>query len=314
MTKDDQPDARDHALSEASSALPPIVDTHLHFLDLNHFDYPWLSGPGEEHLRHDYLPADWVQDAGSLDIIATVHIQAEVDHDTDPVAETSWLETIASSHNGIRLPSVCIGYADLRAHDLSDVLDRHQEHASFRGIRQEAWYTPGSQRADMPTTDLLADPRWIGGLRQLSARGLIFELLVWPHQLERATEILRGLPEFPVVIEHLGVPNSNPADRTLWRKNLTEIARTLPRATLKISGMQLCSELWTMGAITDVIHEAIDAFSAERCMFGSNFPVDRPLISYEALWRTFGEITRHLSQHERLAIFAQNAIATYQIR
>jgi hypothetical protein len=72
-----------------------VIDTHVHHLDLNRFRYPWLDDPEFDALRTDYLPADYRADAGDVEIEGWVHVQADVDHDSDPVEETSWLSRLA---------------------------------------------------------------------------------------------------------------------------------------------------------------------------------------------------------------------------
>ena len=89
-----------------------------------------------------------------------VHIQAEVDHQLDPVAETAWVESLAeeASAAGLPGPLACVVYADLRAANVRDLLSRHCSYPPTRGVRQEAWFDPGSTRADIPREDLLSDP------------------------------------------------------------------------------------------------------------------------------------------------------------
>ncbi|MEO3824728.1 amidohydrolase family protein [Actinomadura sp. B10D3] len=290
-----------------------IVDTHLHFWDLGRFRYPWLDDEGVSDLRSDYLPADWASDADGLDIVATVHVQAEMDHDVDPVRETSWLDTLADDGPGDRVPTVCVGYADLRDPALADVLDRHARYPLFRGIRQEAWFSPGAQhRADMPDTDLLADPAWARGLRLLASRGLLFELMVWPDQLPRAAELLRELPDLPVIVEHMGLPGSA-GGHHLWRTNLTRFAREVPWSVVKLSGMRLCAESWTAGGARSLVQQTVETYGPSRCVFGSNYPVDRSLTSYRGLWSAFDDFTSDFTEAERRAMFHDNALRTYAI-
>lgn len=298
-----------------------IVDSHLHLWDLGRFAYPWLSDPDCADLRADYLPADWRADAQAVDIAATVHVQAEIDHAVDPVEETAWLDSLAAAGgaDGAPVPTVCVGYADLRAPDLDDVLDRHQRYPLFRGIRQEAWYDPYSTRADLPRHNLLDDPAWVAGLRRLAARQLTFDLLVWPHQLVRAAEIFRELPQLPVVLEHAGLPPPDPGYREQWRDGMRWFAAQVPWAVLKLSALRSVSPTWSVVELRPVVREAIEIFGPSRCMFGSNFPVDRslpagkPAVAYADLWRAYQEMTSDLSAAERAAIFREAAVRAYRI-
>lgn len=292
----------------------PVVDTHIHLWSLQRFHYPWLKDPGAEGLQWDYLVDDWRQDAKDVDVLGTVHVQAEVDHSIDPAEETAWLAALAAEQTSNPAPAVCVGYADLRAPDLDEVLDRHQEHALFRGIRQEAWYDPQSRRSDVPRTNLLDDPAWIAGLGRLSARGLSFDLLVWSHQLEQAASIFRDHPDLHLILEHTGVPPGVSAEALAgWRSGMQTFAEQVPNAMLKISGLIFVSPTWALEEIEPVVEEALEIFGPSRCMFGSNFPVDRPAVTYGELWAAYDRFTAGLSSQERAAVFRDNAARFYRI-
>jgi predicted TIM-barrel fold metal-dependent hydrolase len=288
--------------------LPRIVDAHLHLWDLDVLPYPWLDDPGCEPLRADYLPDDLRADSEGLDLAATVHVQAEMSHELDPVSETSWLAELARDGEPA-VPTVCVGYADLRRPDLDDVLARHQEYAFFRGVRQEAWFDPQSTRADVPRENLLDDPRWVRGLDRLALRGLSFDLLVWDHQLRQAATIFRELPDLTLVLEHLGVP---PAAQYLdrWRQGLRQFARQVPWARLKLSALGMAGG---RDVARPLIREAIEIFGPDRCLFASNFPVERPALSYRGVWATYDAVTADLSLSERAALFAGTATRIYRI-
>ncbi|HZV72235.1 MAG TPA: amidohydrolase family protein [Conexibacter sp.] len=288
----------------------PIVDTHLHFLDLARFAYPWTEHPDFASLRRDYLPQDWQADAGEREVLAGVHVQAEVDHAIDPAQETAWLASLPEPV----APMVHVAYADLRAADLDDVLARHRAHPAVRGIRQEAWFDPQSTRADIPRVNLLSDPTWRAGLARLPVHGLSFDLLVWPHQLVHAAEIFAALPQLAVVVEHTGLPPlGDAAGMQLWRDGLARFAATVPHAVLKISAMAFIASGWTTGVVGPIVREALEIFGPQRCMLGSNFPVDRGAASYAEIWSGYEQITADLSAAERTALFSGTALRTYHI-
>jgi len=288
-----------------------IVDAHAHFWKLDRFDYPWLADPGAEGLDHDYLPEELATDIGDLPVRAIVHVQAEMDHALDPAAETAWLASLKEA-GGPGRPTVCVGYADLRSPDLPDVLDRHEQFELFRGIRQEAWFDPQSQRADIPRFNLLDDPAWQRGLDELERRGLSFDLLVWPAQLEQAARLFRDRPGLPVVVEHVGLP-VDPDAREVWRSAMRTFAQQVPHAHLKISALRFISPTWDAAELGPVIAEAIDIFGINRCMLGSNFPVDRPAVSYRTVWEWYGEAIGGFSATERAAVLHGAAQRFYRI-
>lgn len=291
-------------------SIPPIVDTHLHFWKLGHLDYPWLADPGAAFLRHDYLPEDLLADAAGLQLAGTVHVQAEMSHDVDPVLETAWLSELAAADHGI--PTAIVGYADLRDDRLADVLDRHQAHPRFRGIRQESWFDPQSTRADVPTVNVLDDPRWVAGLGELARRGLVFDLLVWDHQLPQAAGIFGALPDLPVVLEHTGVL-TDLALHDRWSAGLRTFAAQVPQALMKISGLMVPSPSYDPAVLRPLVREVLEIFGPARCILGSNFPVDRAGISYRDLFAFLDDCTSDLSAAERGAIFHGNARRIYRL-
>ena len=222
--------------SSAVDCTHRLIDAHVHHVDLGRFRYPWLQHPDFAALRAGYLPADYQADAAGRPVAGWVHVQAEVDHALDSVAETAWVSALAAEARaaGVPGPLGCVVYADLRASDLSGLLADHSRYPLTRGVRQEAWFDPASARADIPRHDLLSDPAWREGYAALAGFGLSFDLLAWPWQLPQAAAIAADAPAVPVVLEHLGLPDPV-HDRGLraWRTGVAALA-ALPHTSVKL--------------------------------------------------------------------------------
>ncbi|MBO0769916.1 MAG: amidohydrolase family protein [Actinobacteria bacterium] len=254
-----------------------LIDAHVHHLDLDRFRYPWLEHPDFRALRAGYPPAGYLADTAGTPVAGWVHVQAEVDHALDPVAETGWVSALAEEARaaGVPGPLGCVVYADLRAPDLPGLLARHTRYPLTRGVRQETWFDPASTRADIPRRDLLSDPAWREGYAALAGFGLSFDLLAWPSQLPQAAAIAAAAPDVPVVLEHLGLPD--PArDRGLktWRAGVAALAG-LRHACVKLSAFSLLGSPPDTPRVREVVGELLELFGPERCMVGSNFPVER---------------------------------------
>ena len=209
---------------------------------------------------------------------------------------------------------VYVGYANLASPDLEKVLDGHQQYDAFRGIRQEAWFDPASTRADMPRENMLLDPAWRKGLPKLSSRGLSFDLLVWSHQLKQAAEVFADVPDLQLIVEHTGMPTLDDDDAMHeWREGLALIAERVPDSVLKISAMALFAGGWTTERLRPIVLESIELFGPDRCMLGSNYPVDSKIAEYEAIWSGYEDIVGSFSGEERTAIFSGTALRTYRI-
>ena len=292
----------------------PIIDTHIHFWDRARFRYPWLETDDWAAIRDDYLPRHLAADAAGHDVRGLVHVQADIDRAIDPVEETAWLASLADSAPQDFPQLVCIGYADLCSSELDDILERHARHELLRGIRQEAWFDPASTLPGVLSTNLLLEPAWLEGLRTVMRHGLSFELLVKPEQLALAAQIFRELPDLPVVLEHTAVPVlTDGVPPAKWREGMRTFARSVPHSVLKISAMGFIHPSWKTEDIRPLVLESIEIFGPARCMFGSNFPVERPSSSYSRLWQAYDEITRDFSASERAKLFHGTAERAYRL-
>ena len=204
-----------------------MIDTHVHHWELGRFRYPWLDDTAFDDLRKDYFPPDYRADAAEMPVDGWVHIQAEVDHQLDPVAETAWVESLAeeASAAGLPGPLACVVYTDLRAANVRDLLSRHCSYPLTRGARQEAWFDPGSTRADIPRG--LAQRSGLAG--RLSSPGGVRTLIRsagLAHSAAAGRPIAADNPAVPLVLEHLGLPDP-PATRVcvpgglVWRSWLS---------------------------------------------------------------------------------------------
>jgi|APTNR8051073442_1049403.scaffolds.fasta_scaffold05029_4 predicted TIM-barrel fold metal-dependent hydrolase len=290
-----------------------IIDTHQHFFDFERFRYPWLDDDAFAALRVPYLLPDLLADVGNVDVVGTVYVQALVDLDADPVLETAWVQSVADGGGPRRLPSAIVGYADLRQARLEDTLARHCQHSLFRGIRQLTRYEPKSEQADLSRVNLLTDSDWQAGYRTLARFGLSFDMVTFPWQLPDAARLVGSVPDVPVVLEHLGLPRFGDTEAmAIWRTGLRAFA-AVDHAHLKISALGELAPLWTTATMRPIVLEAIDTFGVDRCMFGSNYPVEKLSTPYETYWSALGDITASLSGDERNKLFNGNAERFYRI-
>lgn len=292
-----------------------MIDTHVHHWQLDRFDYPWLDDPAFDDIRTNFLPSDYSAGTAGVTVEGWVHVQAEVDHGLDPVAETAWVASLAEQarRGSVAGPVACVVYADLRAANLRQVLAGHRTYPLTRGVRQETWFDPASTRADIPREDLLSDPAWQQGYRTLAEFGLSFDLLAWPRQLRQAAEIAAGVPDVPVVLEHLGLPDpvSDPGLRS-WRAGVTTLAQ-LPHGHVKLSAFSWLGNPRDEQAVQDVVRELIDVFGPRRCMAGSNFPVERLAGSFREFYELLLECLSDVPDEERAEILTGTARRFYRI-
>lgn len=301
--------------SSAVECPPRLIDAHVHHVDLGRFRYPWLEHPDFAALRADYLPASYRADAAGVPVAGWVHVQAEVDHAIDPVGETAWVSGLAEQARaaGVAGPLACVVYADLRAPDLPGLLARHARYPLTRGVRQEAWFDPASARADIPRHDLLSDPAWRDGYAALAEFGLSFDLLAWPWQLPQAAAIAADAPAVPVVLEHLGLPDpAHDCGLQAWRAGVAALA-ALPHACVKLSAFSLLGIPRDAHRVREVVGDLLGLFGPERCMVGSNFPVERLGGGFDSWYELVLATLDGLPSHDRAEVFGGTARRFYRL-
>ena len=239
-----------------------IVDPHIHLWDLwtriyPHFETPAPDGSNAAICR-SYLIDEYLREGGDeFEIVGAVHVEA---FPTDPIRETETLQKVADTN---KLPLVIVGNGDLTSPDFPALLERHQQFPIFRGVRQVVNMHPDPRRSYV-TRDLMAEPNFLAGLRELGRRGLSFDLQLYPHQMETAAALAAKAPDTRIILNHAGMW----ADRNLagWRQYKAGL-RTLaaqPNIVAKISGLGMLDNRWTTESIRPLVLENIEAFGTER--------------------------------------------------
>ena len=295
-----------------------IADAHHHLWDLENNRYPWLQEPVEHFagdysdIRRTYLIGDLQHDASEFELSKSVHLQAEYDH-SDPVGETAWLQSVHDDPASEGLPSAAVAYANFEADDVEEVLARHCEYSVMRGIRYMLNYGDEPRMRFAPRDGLTRDPKWLSGYRQLAKFGLSFDCQVWPWQLQDAARLAGDNPDIPVILNHTGMPiNRDPAGMSEWREGLKALAAN-GNASAKISGLGMLDREWDAERIRPFVLDTIEAFGTDRCMFASNYPVDRLFGTFSRIWRAFDETTRDFTPEERSNLFHDNAVRIYRL-
>ncbi|MEV6771559.1 amidohydrolase family protein [Nocardia sp. NPDC051030] len=258
---------------------------------------------------HPYLPADYREDAGDVPVEAIVHIEVEWTGKgrLAQAEETRW---VASLPFGIDTPALgaIIGAADPAAPGFAELLDAHRSASPlFRGIRTRVEHHPDPDvRGHKKPPGALTSPKFLDGFAALAERKLSFEAWVYSQQLPEVTGLAERYPDATIVLNHLATPagifgpvgkytGRNPGERRelflRWRDDLSALA-THPNVVAKVSGLMmpiLGHPLPPRGEPTPVpvlldriapmLEHALDVFGADRLLWGSNFPVDKPITS-----------------------------------
>ena len=295
----------------------PIVDAHQHFWEIGHGRYPWLEREtvpfryGDyQALRRTYLPPDYFADAAGQGVVATVHMEAEWDP-ADPVGETRWIERLQAATG---FPTVCVAQAWLERDDAPSVLAAQAASPLVRGIRQKPRAAAAPDRVEKGAPGSMGDPAFRRGYALLERHGLSYDLQTpWWH-LEEAAELATAFPRTTVIVNHTGLPaDRSEAGLAGWRAALRTVAECR-NVFLKVSGLGRKGLPWTLEANGPVIRDAIAIFGPRRCMFASNYPVDRLAGPFATIFDGFRAAVSDLPPADQRRLFHDNAAEVYRIR
>lgn len=297
-----------------------IVDAHHHLWDLNneHTKYSWLMvKEGEAFfgdyaaIRKSYLLEDYVEDSKNQNIIKSVHIQAEHDDDK-PVNETAWLQNLADTHSS-NLPNAIVAYADFSKNNISEVLDAHQAYKNTRGIRQILSYNKEEPKYSHASEDFMKNSVWIENFRNIRNRNLSFDIQIYKHQMQDAVDLATKYDDVLFILNHTGEPCYQTEEYIHnWKENMKKLA-SCENIVAKISGLGMFDPQWTIDSTRIFVEKTIQIFGIERCMFASNFPVDKIFNTFDNYWNSFKEITKDYSENDIKLLFSSNAEKYYKI-
>jgi predicted TIM-barrel fold metal-dependent hydrolase len=245
---------------------------------------------------------DWEADQLSAEMsvanaVAAVHVQCS--DGPDPIAETHWIAEQARSWPIVR---AIVGRADLTAANIETLLDAHMAASPlFRGVRDLGML--GGVQPDAVEA----------GLTALAARNLSWDLqCVW-EQMDAGLQCARAHEDLKIALLHAGFPLGRDAEYLRsWRAAIRRLAEA-PNVVCKLSGLGMGDHSWTPESWRPWLSECIDAFGADRCMFGSNFPVDRLYARYDRVLEAFEPVLTALSEPERDQILVGNAQEFYDL-
>ncbi|MEM5339561.1 amidohydrolase family protein [Paraburkholderia azotifigens] len=320
----------------------PVLEPALAIVDAHH--HLWDRQTGR------YLADEFGNDVASGHrVVSTVYVQCRsmLRHDgpeaMKPVGEVEFANGIAAMFaSGAYGPARCceaiVGGADLTlGAELDAVLEAMLQISGgrLRGIRNPlAWHASPdvSSSPVTPPCDRMASPVFRQGVRALGRFGLSLDAWVYHTQLDDLYDLARAAEHVSVVIDHFGGPlgvgphaGQRPAVHAEWKQKLARLA-SLPNTRIKLGGAGMnvfgfdfaARELPPSSgelafAWRPYFEVCVELFGANRCMFESNFPVDKGMFSYGVLWNAFKRLASAMSADEKAALFSRTAAATYRL-
>ena len=193
------------------------------------------------------------------------------------------------------------------------LIERLAKLPATRGIRQQLHWHENPQYRFAPRPDVMNDADWRRGLGMLADHGLLFELQIFTSQMADGARLAQSFPDIVFVLEHAGMlEDMSPRGWQLWREGMMALA-ACPNVNVKLSGLGTFVHACREDVMGPIISETVAMFGADRCLYGSNFPIEKLWTDYETLHRTFRRAIAHLSESEQAAILHDTAARLYRL-
>jgi predicted TIM-barrel fold metal-dependent hydrolase len=315
----------------------PICDAHHHIWAQRH----------EPAAYQRYLLPDLAADirGSGHNVRSTVFIEektfyrAEGPQEMRPVGEVAHINHLADEaaggkHGPTTIAAAIVGHADLKLGDrVAPVLEAMRAASPrFRGIRHSAGWDASPELTQRDIPGVMATKEYRAGARVLAKMGLTLDNSLYHTQLDELAALARAVPELTVVLNHIGGlvrvgPYANRDDEVLadWRRGIAAAA-ACPNVVLKLGGVgqRRFGFDWSTRArpigseelaktLGPLMHYCIEKFGPNRCMFESNFPMDKVSYTYGVVWNAFKRLSKDYSASERAALFHDTAARVYRI-
>ena len=288
-----------------------IVDAHHHIWRQN--DLPWLVGPMQprifgpyEPIRRDYPIGEYLDDIAGSGVVQSVYVQTNWARD-DFEREVEW---VSRTHDETGWPHAIVAYVDLSLDDARPQLDRLARHPLVRGVRMQLHWHENAMYRFAARPDLCDDPVIQRNIARLADYGWAFDLQVFAGQMASAARLAQSCPDVTFVLQHAGMLEDLSAQGwASWREGMRLLAAR-PNVVSKLSGLGTFIHRNDERHIGAVVAETVQLFGAGRCLFGSNFPIEK-------LWTSYAELVvayrKAVAPDQAEAVFAATARRVYRL-
>ena len=292
-----------------------IVDAHHHVW--RRADLPWLAGPmvprifgPHEPIRRDYSIEEYLADVAGCGVTQSVYVQANWPLDR-VLDEVRWVHEV---HERSGWPSAIVACADLFDPDAGHVLAAEEAASPLvRGIRLQLHWHENEQYRFASAPDRMRDPVLRENVARLAALGWVFELQVFSGQMQDAADFVAALPEVTFVLLHAGMPESAaPEHVEPWLAGL-ELLAPLPNLCVKLSGQGTFVHRVDDELIGLVTRMCLEGFGSRRCMYGSNFPIEKLWTDYPSLVGAWQRALAGEPDTVRRDVFEETARRVYRL-
>lgn len=291
-----------------------MIDAHHHIWLQK--DLPWLLGPEQPRIfgpyraiMRDYTAHEFLADLAGTGITKSVYVQANWAPNWFE-DEVAWVQAQAEAHGTIY---GIVGYADFTGDDVTPQLEKLKKYNLMRGVRQQLHWHENPLYRFAAHADMCRDPKLQANVAKLATYGWSFDLQVFPAQMDGAAELARACPDVTFILQHAGMKeDTSDTGDTAWREGMKRLA-DCPNVVTKLSAFGTFIHKNDPDFIAQMITDTEAMFGADRCMYGSNFPIEKLWTSYTALFNAFRTGAKSLSKKKQTAIFNDTAARVYRL-
>lgn len=273
-----------------------IIDSHQHFWNYDPIRDSWISNE-MNLLKRDFLPAELGPILTENKIAGCIAVQADQSEN-----ETVFLVDQAKENSFIK---GVVGWVDLDAKNISERLDHFSQHKIIKGYRHIVQAEP---------LGFMTQTSFQNGIAQLEKHNLTYDILIYPHQLPEAFELVKKFPRQKFVIDHLAKPVIRQNEFIQWSKGIAQLC-SLEHIYCKLSGFTTEADWknWGVSDFTPYFDFILEKFGPKRLMYGSDWPVCLVAASYAKQLNVVTEFISRLSSAEKQQIMGGNAMKFYNL-
>lgn len=292
----------------------PIIDAHHHIW--RQADQPWLQGPtvprifGEyDAIKRDYPVEEFKNDIAGTGVVKSVYVQTNWAKKR-AVEEVAWVQSEADRAGW---PHAIVSFVDLQAENAPEVMQAQSRFPLMRGVRQQLHWHEKELYRFAPQPDMMNTPMFRKNIVRLQDYGWLFELQVFAPQMADGAALAQAFPNIPFVLLHAGMPEDrSPESRRMWREGMQRLADR-PNVHTKFSGLGTFIRRNDPQHIAEIVGETLELFGAERCMWGSNFPIEKLWTDYRSIVEAIKAAIASLDAKAQRAILHDNAARLYRL-
>ena len=291
-----------------------IVDAHHHIW--RRADQPWLQGPtvprifgSYDAIKRDYSIDEYLSDLAGTGVVKSVYVQTNWATQR-AVEEVEWVQSVAERAGW---PQAIVSFVDLQSDDAAAVMAAQARSPLMRGVRQQLHWHENERYRFAARADMMNTPQFRKNIARLEGYGWLFELQVFTSQMADGAALARSFPRIAFVLDHAGMPEDrSPEGRRQWREGLQRLAEQ-PNVSTKFSGLGTFIRRNDPQHIAEVVGETLEIFGAGRCVWGSNFPIEKLWTDYSSIVAALHAAIASRDAASRRMILHDNAVRLYRL-